>query len=240
MFNIFYISNPASYWAIIIPLALSVNALSKGFKRHGLESVNHALIKQNVRKKNDESKANGTFEHDAIVEVAKRFAAGAENNRREIRPPSGFDEFSPRLFAEDSGDVAADTLMMEFVLPGVTPGQAFTYDCRYTIDEKGTGTERVLDVFSKTHKVSFIKPLDSVFYYVASRRDFVNDSVWKKLKLEDGSDIYLSINQCKTLSSARAPLPPLLTRIPPLCAQHASTPKPLSRRASFAPIATTG
>jgi hypothetical protein len=224
-----------------VPLFLAVDMLNDSMTLRAHESVKHALFKQNARRKNEESKANGTFEHDAIVEVAKRFAAGAENNRREIRPPSGFDEFSPRLFAEDSGDVSADTLMLEFVLPGVTPGQAFTYDCRYTIDEKGTGTERVLDVFSKTHKVSFIKPLDSVFDYVASRRDFVNDSVWKKLKLEDGSDIYLSINQRKTLSSARAPLPPLLTRrIPPLCAQHASTPKPLLRRASFAPIATTG
>ncbi|GMI32024.1 hypothetical protein TeGR_g5082, partial [Tetraparma gracilis] len=113
MFNIFYVSNSASYWAIIVPLALSVNALSKGFKRHGLESVNHALFKQNVQKKNDESKANGSFEHDAVVELAKRFNAGAENNRREIRPPSGFDEFAPRLFTEDSGDVSADALMLE-------------------------------------------------------------------------------------------------------------------------------
>ncbi|GMI52414.1 hypothetical protein TeGR_g2961, partial [Tetraparma gracilis] len=192
MFNIFYISNPASYWAIIIPLALSVNALSKGFKRHGLESVNHALIKQNVRKKNDESKANGTFEHDAIVELAERFNAGAENNRKEIRPPSGFDEFAPRLFTEDSGDVAADTLLMECVLPGVTPGQAFTFDCRYTPEEKGTGTEKVLQVMSDSYEVSHAKQLGSSVARLVSKRDFVGDTVWKKLKLEGVSDMFLS------------------------------------------------
>ncbi|GMI19178.1 hypothetical protein TeGR_g2222 [Tetraparma gracilis] len=195
MFNIFYVSNPASYWAIIVPLFLSVDMLNDSMTLHAHESVKHALFKRNDKMKKEESKANGTFEHDAIVELAKRFNAGAENNRREIRPPSGFDEFAPRLFAEDSGDVAADTLMMEFVLPGVTPGQAFTFDERYTPEEKGTGTHKVLQVFTKSHRVSHGKPADNAANYLVSPRDFVGDTVWKKLKLNDSSDMFLSVNQ---------------------------------------------
>ena len=206
MFNILYVSNPASYWAIIVPLLLSVDMLNDSMTLHAHERVKHALFKRNTRRKNEESKANGTFEHDAIVELAKRFNAGTENNRREIRPPSGFDEFEPRLFAEDSGGAAADTLMMEFVLPGVTPGQAFTFNCRYTMEEKGTGTEKALQVFSKTHRVIHAKPLDSVLNYVFSRRDFVAEVVNKKLELEDGIDMFLSWSQ-RTLSSARPPPP---------------------------------
>ncbi|GMI24835.1 hypothetical protein TeGR_g6113 [Tetraparma gracilis] len=195
MFNILYVSNPASYWAIIVPLALSVNTLFKGFKREGLESVKHTMFKRNVERKNDESKANGTFEYDAIVGLAKRFNAGAENNRREIRPPSGFDEFAPRLFAEDSGDVAADTLTMEFVVPGVSPGQAFTFDHGYTSEEHGGEPDEVLQVFSKTHRVSHVKQSNSTLACCTSRRDFVGDTVWKKLELEDGSNMFLSVSQ---------------------------------------------
>ncbi|GMI41462.1 hypothetical protein TeGR_g5044, partial [Tetraparma gracilis] len=82
MFNVFYIS-PTSYWAIIVPLLLSVDMLNDSMTLHAHESVKHALFKQSTRKKNDESKANGTFEHDVIVDFAKRLNAGAENNRKE-------------------------------------------------------------------------------------------------------------------------------------------------------------
>jgi hypothetical protein len=183
---------------------------------HAHHSVKHALFKRNARKKNEESKANGTFEHDAIVELAKRFNAGAENNRREIRPPSGFDEFAPRLFAEDSGDVAADTLMMEFVLPGVTPGQVFTFDNKYTPEEKGTGSDEVLQVFSKSHMVSHAKQLGSSGARLVSRRDFVGDTVWKKLKFEDGDDVFLSVSQRKSHASIAFIPPVLLTLHLPL------------------------
>ncbi|GMI36496.1 hypothetical protein TeGR_g15056, partial [Tetraparma gracilis] len=60
MFNIFYVSNPASYWAIIMPLFLSVDMLNDSMTLHAHESVKHALFKQNVQRKNEESKANGT------------------------------------------------------------------------------------------------------------------------------------------------------------------------------------
>jgi hypothetical protein len=196
----------SSYWPIIVPLLLSVDMLNDSMTLRAHESVKRALFKQRARRKNDESKANGTFELDAIVEVAKRFAAGAENNRREIRPPSGFDEFVPRLFVEDSEDVAADTLMMELVLPGVTPGQAFTFNFRYTSEEKGTGTEKALQVFSKTHRAAHAKPNASAVNYVVTLRDFVGETVWKKVQLEDGSDMFLSVTQRKT--TPRAPLPP--------------------------------
>jgi hypothetical protein len=128
----------------------------------------------------------------------KRFNVGAENNRREIRPPSGFDEFEPRLFAEDSGDASADTQMLEFVLRGVSPGQAFTFNFRYTMEELGTGTEKVLQVFTKSHRVSHGKPADTAVNRVVSRRDFVGETVWKKLQLEDCSDMFLSVTQRKT------------------------------------------
>ena len=198
MFNIFYVSNPASYWAIIMPLFLSVDMLNDSMTLRAHESVKRALFKQNARKKNEESKANGTFEHDAIVEVAKRFNAGAENNRREIRPPSGFDELKPRLFVEDSGNAAAETLILEFLLPGVTPGQVFTFDNRYTHEEKNHGTERILDVYSKTHKVSHAVPTATAVNKWVSRRDVVGETVWKKLELEDGKEMFLSVSQRET------------------------------------------
>ncbi|GMI40457.1 hypothetical protein TeGR_g3449 [Tetraparma gracilis] len=184
-----------SYWAIIVPLFLSVDMLNDSMTLRAHESVKHALFKRNVQRKNEESKANGTFERDAIVELAKRINAGAETNRREIRPPSGFDEFAPRLFAEDSGDVSADTLMIELVLPGVTPGQVFTHDCRYTPEEKGTGSDKVLQIFSKTYRVSHAKTIGSSAARSVSRRDFVGDTVWKKLKLEGGREMFLSVSQ---------------------------------------------
>jgi hypothetical protein len=238
VFNIFY-SDPASYWAIIMPLFLSVDMLNDSMTLHAHESVKYALFKRNARGKNDESKANGTFEHDVIVDFAKRLNAGAENNRKEIRAPKGFDEFGPRLFAEDSGDAAADTLLMEFVLPGVTPGQAFTYDSRYTREERGTGTEKILQVFSKTHQVSHAVFADSALNHVLSRREHVVETVWKKLKLENGNDMFLVVNQRKsrTLTS----FPPHATNFSPhLRAQPVSTTKLLLQKTSFARSCTTG
>jgi hypothetical protein len=180
-----------------MPLFLAVDMLNDTMTLRAHESVKRALFKRNARKKNEESKANGTFEHDAIVELVKRFNAGAENNRREIRPPSGFDEFAPRLFAEDSGDVSAETLMMEFVLPDATPGQAFTFDNGYTVEERKIGTDKTLQVYSKTHKATHAKPAYAVVNKVVSRRDFVGETVWKRLQLEDGSDVFLSVTQRK-------------------------------------------
>jgi hypothetical protein len=207
MFNIVYVSKPESYWAIIMPLFLSVDMLNDSMTLRARESVKHALLKQNTRKKNDESRANGTFEHDVILEAAKRLNAGSENNRREIRPPSGFDEFSPRLFAEDSGDVAADTLILELDLPGVAPGQVFTFDNRYTPEERGTGIEKELQVFSKTHKVSHFKPGKSAADYLVSPRDFVGCAVWKKMKLEGGGDMFLHVSQGKSAAPRPASCP---------------------------------
>jgi hypothetical protein len=189
-----------------MPLFLSVDMLNDSMTLRARESVKHALCKQSTRKKCEDSKANGTFEHDAIVELAKRFNAGAENNRREIRPPSGFDEFSPRLFTEDSGDISADTLMMEFVLPGVSPGQAFTFDNRYTLEEKGGGVEKVLQVFSKTHRVTHAQATKTTINSVVSERDFVSETVWKKLQLEDGSDMFLAATKRKIRASTSPPV----------------------------------
>ncbi|GMI54081.1 hypothetical protein TeGR_g10254, partial [Tetraparma gracilis] len=60
VFNIFYVSNPASYWAIIVPLLLSVDMLNDSMTLRAHESVQRALFKQSARRKNEESKANGT------------------------------------------------------------------------------------------------------------------------------------------------------------------------------------
>jgi hypothetical protein len=197
-----------SYWAIIMPLFLAVDMLNDSMTLSAHESVKHAMYKQNTARENDESKANGTFEHDALVKFAKRLNTGAKTNRKEIRPPPGFDDLAPRLFAEKSGNVAADTLVMELVLPGVTPGQAFTCDFRYTQEEKGTGTSKKLQVCTKTHLVSHAVPADSAVNYLVSRRDFVGETVWKKLKLEDGSDMFLSVAQRETHASTKFPSPP--------------------------------
>ncbi|GMI41460.1 hypothetical protein TeGR_g5044, partial [Tetraparma gracilis] len=136
MFNVFYIS-PTSYWAIIVPLLLSVDMLNDSMTLHAHESVKHALFKQSTRKKNDESKANGTFEHDVIVDFAKRLNAGAENNRK----------------------------------------------------------EKNLQVFSKTRRVSHVVFAASALKNVLSRRESVAETVWKKLKLDNGTDMFLSVTQ---------------------------------------------
>ncbi|GMI50282.1 hypothetical protein TeGR_g3670, partial [Tetraparma gracilis] len=96
VFNLEFIDNPASYWAVIMPLFLSVDMLNDSFTLHALKSVKQNLYKQGVRAKHEESKANGTLERDLLVAAAKRFNAGADNNRREIRPPAGFEELGPR------------------------------------------------------------------------------------------------------------------------------------------------
>jgi hypothetical protein len=197
VFNLEFIDNPASYWAVIMPLFLSVDMLNDSFTLHALKSVKQNLYKQGVRAKHEESKANGTLERDLLVAAAKRFNAGADNNRREIRPPAGFEELGPRLFVEDSQGSTAATMLFEFTLPGVTPGQAFTFDNRYSMEEKKTGTEKILQVFSKKHRVSHAKPLPSLTDFVVSRRDFVADCVWKRLDLDDGSKMFLSVNQSK-------------------------------------------
>jgi hypothetical protein len=115
MFNIVYVSQPTSYWAIIMPLFLSVDMLNDSMILHANKSVERVLFKENARFTNEESKANGTFEHDAILDFVNRMVPSKENRRRAIKAPAGFEEFRPKLFVEDSKSSAVKTMIMEYV-----------------------------------------------------------------------------------------------------------------------------
>jgi hypothetical protein len=72
--------------------------------------------------------------------------SGEERGRIEVSPPSGYSELKPRMWYEDSEDSNVATVVLEFILPGVTPGQAHTFSRRYTTEERGLGTEKIVQV----------------------------------------------------------------------------------------------
>jgi hypothetical protein len=131
MFNIIYIGAPTSYWAIIMPLFLSVDMLNDSFIRQAQENVNRIVYKETSKKRYDEAKASGDFFNLVLLDLYKRLAAGEKNSRREIGAPAGFDALSPRVYAEKSSGAVAATLVTTFTIPGATPAQVFTFNNLY-------------------------------------------------------------------------------------------------------------
>lgn len=61
MFNIVVAgSTAASYWAIIVPLMMSVDLLNDSFARQARENVAYTMSRKAKGHKYDESKANST------------------------------------------------------------------------------------------------------------------------------------------------------------------------------------
>ena len=170
MFNIFYVSNPASYWAIIMPLFLSVDMLNDSMTLHAHESVKHALFKRNARRKNEESKANGSLKFELCRQFFEILNSGKRTNRQAISVPSGYDVFTPSLHVQDSEDADVSTLLLEFTVPGATPGQIFTYNRAYTMDERGLGTEKIIRAHSKDHMTYHTVPAGDLMNTLISRR----------------------------------------------------------------------
>ncbi|GMI27400.1 hypothetical protein TeGR_g5264 [Tetraparma gracilis] len=156
MFNITFVEEPESYWAIIVPLWFAVDMINDSFTRHAKEAIVYTLAKQAIRDKFEESVANGTLKHDLCFHFLSLLNSGEEFDRKEIASPSGYADFKPRLYTQDSGDAAICTMLLEFDLPGITPGQAFTFALRYTSEELGAGTDRILQVFSKNHQTASV------------------------------------------------------------------------------------
>jgi len=80
---------------------------------------------------------------------------------------------------QDSPETSIVTYVLQFTIPDVTPGQAFTFNNRFTAEERGTATETVVETFSKQHRVIHSKPPDSneAITFISSR-DIVADHVW--------------------------------------------------------------
>jgi hypothetical protein len=66
---------------------------------------------------------------------------------------------------------------------------------RYSLEDKGIGTEKVLKLHSKTHKIFHGKPAPTAINAVFALRDVVLDHVWKKIEADDGSCVYLEVLQ---------------------------------------------
>lgn len=77
---------------------------------------------------------------------------------------------------------------MEFTIPNTTVGQAFTFIQRYTVEEKGLGTEKFLKVFTKNWRCSHYKPPPSFTDAFVFPRDFTGEEVWKRVEQEDGKN----------------------------------------------------
>ena len=73
--------------------------------------------------------------------------SGEQCYRQEVRTPSGYKEFAPRLYNQDSDETNIITFVMQFTIPDATPGQVFTFQNRYTPEERGTGTQEILQVY---------------------------------------------------------------------------------------------
>ena len=146
MFNIFFVSQPVSYWAIIIPLWFQVDMVNDSFTRQAQEQVNQIMIKLANKKHFDEAKANGTLPEKLCAHFMSQLNSGEERGRLEVSPPSGYSELKPRMWYEDSEDSNVATVVLEFVIPGITPGQVYTFSRRYTTEERGAGTEEAVQV----------------------------------------------------------------------------------------------
>ncbi|GMI54614.1 hypothetical protein TeGR_g7513, partial [Tetraparma gracilis] len=158
MFNIFFVSQPASYWAIIIPLWFQVDMVNDSFTRQAQEQVNKIMIKEAEKRDFDEAKASGTLPETLCSHFMAQLKSGEERGRDKTEPPPGYSELKPRMWYEDSEDSNIATVILEFILPGVAPGQAFTFSQRYTTEERGSGTNETMQTFSKNHRTIHGKP----------------------------------------------------------------------------------
>jgi hypothetical protein len=146
VFNITFVSDPESYLPIIVPLWFAVDMVNDSFTRQAQEQVNQIMIKLANKKHFDEAKANGTLPEKLCAHFMSQLNSGEERGRLEVSPPSGYSELKPRMWYEDSEDSNIATVVLDFVLLGVTPGQAYTFSRRYTTEERGSGTREILQV----------------------------------------------------------------------------------------------
>jgi hypothetical protein len=144
------VDQTSSYWAIIIPLWFAIDMVNDSFTRQAQEHVNHVMTKLADEKQFDEAKASGTLPEKLCAFFMAHLNSGDERGRIEESPPSGYSDLKPRMWYEDSGDSNIATGVLEFVLPGVTPGQAYTFKNRYTPEEKGLGTDKTVQVSRET------------------------------------------------------------------------------------------
>jgi hypothetical protein len=161
--------------------------LNDSVLRQAHEMVLHHLEKQATLKMFDESKARGTYPEDACLHLLRLLDSGSKNGRIEVPPPSGYDVFKPLMFLQKSEGAEVVTGILEFVLPGVTAGQAFTYFSRYSPDDRGTGEQAVLEVMSSDYRVVHGTPHPDPLNVVLALRDVCLDHVWTKLEYGDES-----------------------------------------------------
>ena len=138
---------PRRYWPIIIPLMFSVDMLHDSFTRTAQETVTYATRTQTINREFAAHRANGTFVDEMCAATLHAMDSGEQCYRQEARTPSGYKEFAPRLYNQDSDETNIITFVMQFTIPDATPGQVFTFQNRYTPEERGTGTQEILQVY---------------------------------------------------------------------------------------------
>jgi hypothetical protein len=143
--NIFFVAQPTSYWAILVPLALATGLLKDAFTRTALDNATFVVLMEAAEQKFDEAKASGTLPEKLCTDFLTRLNSG-KRGRIEVNPPAGYPMMKPRMWYEDSEDTKVATVLLEFIVPGVTPGQAFTFLWRYSSEERGIGTLQTLQV----------------------------------------------------------------------------------------------
>jgi Leucine-rich repeat (LRR) protein len=191
LFNITLLDKPASYWPIIFPLALSVEMLHDSLIREAHENVSFYTRKLVAEHKFDVAKANGTFAEDLCTSVLNLIDSGRQHFRMEVSTPRGFDELNPHVYVQDSDTCEVVTMISQFTVPDVTPGQVFTFLHRYTAEERGAGENRILEVISPRHQCMHGLPKVGSAASLVKPRDVVIDNAWCKLTRADGSVMFV-------------------------------------------------
>jgi hypothetical protein len=158
MFNIYNVTNPTSYWAIIVPLGLAVDMLHDSFTRKAHLSMSRIVARNTARQDLDDARKNGDAVNHAIGKFLDLLGSGVEHGRTEVAVPPGTEAMNPRMFTQRSSDMEAATMIMDFEIPGVSPGQGFWFTSGFSAEQEGSGTDKIVEVAAKDERVYYFKP----------------------------------------------------------------------------------
>ncbi|GMI54287.1 hypothetical protein TeGR_g13767, partial [Tetraparma gracilis] len=115
--------------------------------------------------------------------------------RTEVAVPPGTEAMNPRMFTQRSDDMEAATMIMDFEIPGVSPGQGLWFTSGFSAEQEDSGTDKIVEVAAKDERVYYFKPKETAANKVFARRDFVSRQFWKTFNEEDGEEtlVYVSL-----------------------------------------------
>lgn len=76
MFNLFFVTDPNSYWAVIIPMCFAIDMINDAFTRHAQEHVAKLLEYHATVHKFDKSKRYGTLRDDMCMDFLTELNSG--------------------------------------------------------------------------------------------------------------------------------------------------------------------